>query len=119
MHELKERDQPQQYGGVCVQQSILLMSMGTRYIMGDPNTTEKGVECFILPSPVTWDGEDFSVKLALNKFLKLLEDRVYFGVILKQIYPGELAIIINETNIIFLPSKRISCMTPYITKNKF
>ena len=118
MHELKERDQPQQYGGACVQQSHSVDEHEDK--IHNPNTTEKGVEFFILPSPVTLDCDDFLIKVSLNKFLKFLKDGKNFRFILEKINPSKVALIINETDIIFfLPkesrvwphtSLKINCM---------
>ena len=99
--------------------AVLLMSMRTRNMMFNAYATEKRVECFILPSPVTLDCQNFSIKVSFNKFLKLLKHRENLKLILKQINPCKLAIIINETDIVFLSAKGISCMSPYITENKF
>ena len=81
--------------------TVLFMSMRAGHIMSDPNATKEGVEFFILPSLVTLDQNNFPIKVALNKLLKFLEDRKDFRFILKQINPCKLAVIINETNIVF------------------
>ena len=98
--------------------TVLLMSMRAGHIMSDSNATEEGVEFFILPSPVTLNRNNFPIKVALNKLLKFLEDGKDFRFILKQINPCELAVIINEANIIFFSTKRISSMTPYINEDQ-
>jgi hypothetical protein len=50
------------------------------------------------------------------EFLKVFE---HLRFIPKQIDPREFTIIINKTNIVFLPTKRINGRTPHIWKNKF
>ena len=99
--------------------AVLLVSMRARHIMFNAYATEERFELFILPSLVTLDCQDFSVKVSFNKFLELLKYRENFRFVLDQINPTKLAIVINETDILFFPSKRISGMTPYITKDKF
>jgi hypothetical protein len=49
------------------------------------------------------------------KFFEFLKD---FRFVFEQINPSKLAKIINETNIIFIPSYGITGKTPYIRKNK-
>jgi hypothetical protein len=88
--------------------------MGAGHVMGDTNLGEEGVEFLILASPVGLHGDDFLIKLALNKGLKFLEFLEDFGFVFEKINPGKFAKIINETHIIFIATNRLWCRTPYI-----
>jgi hypothetical protein len=75
------------------------------------------MQFFILIVAVGLDGKDFFVKQPFNKtleFFKLLEDFIF---VLKKVDPCELAEIIIKTNIIFIPSNKITSQPPYIRKD--
>ena len=68
--------------------------------MLDAHTSKEGIEFLILPSPVTLDCKNFSVKVTFNKLLKFLKNSKNFRFVFKKIYPSKLAIIIDKTDII-------------------
>jgi hypothetical protein len=92
-------------------ESILLMSVRTRNMVGDARLLEKA-------PPVRLKCRDLLVKQSFNKILKLLEFMENFRFVLKQIDPSEFAKVINETNIIFISSNRIASKTPNIRKDE-
>ena len=70
-------------------------------MVGYANFIKEGIKFFILSSPVSLYSYDFMIKKSLYglpKFMKLFK---HLKLVLKKINPGELTIIINETNIIF------------------
>jgi hypothetical protein len=50
---------------------ILLMGVMTRDLMSDANFAEWGIEMLIFPTPIGLDRDDFVIKHALNRGLKL------------------------------------------------
>ena len=99
--------------------SILLMSIGTRNMVRYANFIKERMKFFILSSPVSLHSYNFTIKESLNQFLKFMELFKHLRLILKKIDPGELAIIINKANIIFLSIDRTRSRTPDIRKYKF
>jgi hypothetical protein len=53
-----------------------------------------------------------------NKALKLLKEYKNFRLAMQKIKPSELAIIINETHVVFLVPKRINSRCPNIEEHK-
>jgi hypothetical protein len=94
--------------------TILLMCVRARNKVRDANITEKGIKLFIFTTSITLHGKDFSIKYPLNKSLKLSKVFEHLRFILKQIDPRKLTIVINETNIIFHPTKGINGKSPHI-----
>jgi hypothetical protein len=99
--------------------TILLMSVGTRDLMGDANVAEKIIKPLVFPTPIRLNCNNFAIKTTLNMVLKPKEILEHLRSGMKQINSGEFTIIIYETNIIFLATKRINRRTPHIQKNKF
>jgi hypothetical protein len=82
-------------------------------MMGDANLGE-GVEFFILTSPGSLHGNNFTINKSLNKsleFLEFLEDLV---LVFWEVDPSKFAKIVNETHIIFKSSNDLWCRPPYI-----
>jgi hypothetical protein len=71
-------------------------------MMRDVDSSKKGVQLLILSSPIGLHSNNFTVESMLNKALKLMKFLKNFRLMLNQIKPCKLAIIIYETNIIFL-----------------
>jgi hypothetical protein len=99
--------------------SILLRSVKIRDLMGDANVAKKGIKLLVFPTLIRLDRNNFAIKLTLNKALKLKKILEHLRSGTKQINPGEFAIIIYETNIIVLTTKRINRRTPHIRKISF
>jgi len=76
------------------------MSVGTRHMMRYTNALEEGIEFFIFPSPITLNRENFSTEFSFYKTLEIMKNLKDLGLMFEQIYPGVLAIIIYEANII-------------------
>lgn len=76
------------------------MSVWAGNMMRDANFL-KGVKFLILSTLVSLHCNDFTIKLSLNKTLELIELLKNFRFMFKKINTGKLAIVINETNIIF------------------
>jgi hypothetical protein len=81
--------------------------MGAGHMMRDTDLGEEGVEFLILSSSVSLHGDNFSIKLALNRGLKFLEFLEDFGFMFEKINPGKFAKIINETHIIFIATNKL------------
>ena len=73
--------------------------------MSDANFPKERIEFFIFASPICLNCKNFPIKLSLNKFLEILKNREDIRFELEEINPGKLAIVINKTNIVFIPSK--------------
>jgi hypothetical protein len=86
--------------------AILLMRMRTRYKMGDTNFLEEGIEFLILASPVSLHSKNFLIKETLNMMLKIMKFLKHIRFLFQEIYPSELAVIINKTHIVFKTTKR-------------
>ena len=69
-------------------------------MMRDANLLEKIVEFFIFTTPINLHGNDLSIKLALNKLLKIKENLIHLRTFFKQIDPSKFTVIINEAYII-------------------
>jgi hypothetical protein len=61
--------------------AILLVSMGTGYLVSDAYTLEKGVQSLILPTPISLDGLYLATKLPFNKALKIMKNRENFRLV--------------------------------------
>jgi len=85
--------------------------------MGNAHFCEKGVEFLVLASPIRLHGKNFTAKLPFNGRLEFMEFLKNFRFVFKEIYPCELAEIINEADIVFIIPKRITSMSPYIRKH--
>jgi hypothetical protein len=96
--------------------TILLMSVGTRDLMGDANVAEKIIKPLIFPTPIRLNYNNFAIKTMLNKSLELKEILEHLRSGTKQINLNEFNIIIYEADIIFLGTKRINRSTPHIQK---
>jgi hypothetical protein len=59
----------------------------------------------ILTAPIGLDRDYFLIKHTLNKGLKFKKVLINLRLMTKQVYPGKLAIIVNEGNIIPLEPK--------------
>ena len=73
----------------------------------------------IFSAPIGLHGYYFAIEKTLNeslKFNKLLKD---FGFEFERINPSKFTIIIDKTDIIFIASYRVGCMTPNIRENEF
>jgi hypothetical protein len=53
--------------------TILLVSMRTRHLVGNANIMKKEIKFLILSTPIRLDRKNLAVKLSLNKALKLNE----------------------------------------------
>jgi hypothetical protein len=53
--------------------TILLVSMRTRHLVGNANIMKKEIKLLILSTPIRLDRKNLAVKLSLNKALKLNE----------------------------------------------
>ena len=73
--------------------------------MRDANFTKKRVELLLFSTPVSLHSNDFSIKKSLHKVLKLMKPLKHFRFKFDEINPSKLAIVINKTNIVFIPSK--------------
>jgi hypothetical protein len=65
-------------------------------------------------------GNDFTIKHMFNKALKLLKEFKNFRLATQKIKSSELAIIINQTRVVFLVPRRINsrCQTSENTSSK-
>jgi hypothetical protein len=97
--------------------TILLVRMWAGNKMRNTDLGKERVEFFILSSLVGLNGHNFSVKESLNHILKLFEFFKKFRFKTQQIYPSELAKIVDETHIVLVSTNR--CSTPNIRENKF
>jgi hypothetical protein len=104
---------------LSLNRAILLMGIWIRHMVRDPNFLEEGIEFLILTSPVRLNSKNFLVKKTFDQSLKFTKFLKKLRFVFKQIYLSKLAEIINETNIIFIASNRLTCRTPHITKDKF
>jgi hypothetical protein len=78
----------------------------------------KGVELVVFPSPIRLYSDDFPGEKCFNKFLKLTKDLKHLRFKLEQIYPCKFAIVVDEGDIILLPSCRCTGRAPNIRINK-
>jgi hypothetical protein len=53
--------------------TILLVSMRTRHLVGNANIMKKEIKLLILSTPIRLDRKNLAVKLSLNKALELNE----------------------------------------------
>jgi hypothetical protein len=113
MHELKELDQPLQYASVYVLPHRSVDGHEDKRHDGRCQCAEKMYLAFGI-GPVGLHGDDLSTKQPFNKALKFMEFLKHFRSILKQIDPSIIAIIINETHAIILPSNRCGFKNPNI-----
>jgi hypothetical protein len=66
---------------------------------------KKGVEFFILTTPISLHSQDFSIECALNKTLESMKNLKDFRFMMNKINSSILVVIINKANIvIFLPT---------------
>jgi hypothetical protein len=65
-------------------------------MMSDTNCLKKGIELFILTTPVSLHCYNFPIKLTLNIFLKIEEYLINISTTFEQINPSKLAKIINK-----------------------
>jgi hypothetical protein len=86
--------------------------------MGVAYLSKEGIKVLILDTPIGLDRDYFSIKYTLNKGLEFKKVIVNLRLMTKQVYPGKLAIIVNEGNIIPLATKGFNSMTPDIRKNE-
>jgi hypothetical protein len=61
--------------------AVLLVSMGTGYLVSDAYTLEKGVQSLILPTQISLDGLYLATKLPFNKVLKFMKNRENFRLV--------------------------------------
>jgi hypothetical protein len=71
-------------------------------MMRDAKLGEEGSKLLILVSPIRLNNKDFSIKLPLNKVLKISKLLKHLRLELDEINPSEFTEIINKANIIFL-----------------
>jgi hypothetical protein len=89
--------------------TVLLVCMRARHMMGNSNKPKKGIQSFILPTPIGLNGDDLVTSHALNKLLKFKKELRHLRLMVKKIDPSEFTIIINKTNIVFfLPKESIA-----------
>lgn len=75
---------------------------------------EEGIQFLVFTSPIRLHGNDFAIKKAFNKTLKIMKTLKDFRFVAKQINPSEFTEIIDKTNIIIEFAYRSRCGTPYI-----
>jgi hypothetical protein len=97
---------------------VLLVSMWARYMMSNTNALEKRVQTLILPTPISLHSNNFPIKQAFNKVLKIMETLENFRLVSKEKNPSEFAKIINKRHIIIVPPNRSWSWTPYIREDK-
>ena len=85
-------------------------------MMGNAKCLEEGIEFLVFPSPIGLDSNDLTVKLSFNECLKVLKNLEHVRSFLKKIDLGELAIVINKTNIVCVSPNRARGKTPNIGK---
>jgi hypothetical protein len=85
--------------------TILLMCMRTRHMMGNSNGSKKGIQFFILSIPIRLNSDDLATSHAFNKLLKFKKVVRHLRNMMKQIDPSKFAIIIIETYILFFQPK--------------
>jgi hypothetical protein len=90
------------------------MSMRTRNMVRYANALEKGIKLLILAPPISLHGYNFLIKHPFNKVLKITKALKHLRFMLNEIDPCKFAEIIYKTHIIFKPSDRLGCRTPYI-----
>jgi len=73
----------------------------------------------ILPTPIGLDRKYLETKLKFNHILEKTETLKHFRFIIQQIDPRELAIVIDETDIVIMPANRGRSQSPYIGEHKF
>jgi hypothetical protein len=93
--------------------TILLVSMGAGDLMGDVNVAKGRVKLLILLTPIGLDSNDLAIKLLFNQTLKFQKVFEHLRFSVKKVNPSELAVIIDEANIVFL-TKRVKRRTPNI-----
>jgi hypothetical protein len=85
--------------------------LSNAYLLKEP------VELFIFTTPIGLHSNDFSIKLALNKLLKIKKDLINIRTLLEQINPSKFTEIIYKAYIISVLANRGWCRTPYIRKH--
>jgi hypothetical protein len=80
---------------------------------------EKGIELFILTTPIRLDNNDLPIKKSLDLILKITKLLKNFRFIFPKIVPSVFAEIINKTHIVFLFPNRVNSWSPNIRKDKF
>jgi hypothetical protein len=78
--------------------TILLMCMRTRHMMGNSNGSKKEIQFFILSIPIRLNSDDLATSHAFNKLLKFKKVVRHLRNMMKQIDPSKFAIIIIETS---------------------
>jgi hypothetical protein len=79
----------------------------------------EGVEFWYSPPQSVCTTNNFAVKHSFNYILEVMKFLKNFRFKTKQIGLGELTIIIDERNIVFISAYRTYGRTPYIRKNEF
>jgi hypothetical protein len=68
--------------------------------------------------PNRFECEDFTIMLALNKFLEIMKTLENFGFVAQKINPSKFTVIVDEANIVAVSSNRSWSRSPYIRMNK-
>jgi hypothetical protein len=76
---------------IALGRPILLMCIGTRDMMRDPNLVKERMKLLKLTTPSWFEQQDFFVKQSFNKSLELLELLKDFIFVIKQIDPSKIA----------------------------
>jgi hypothetical protein len=76
--------------------------MRTGNVMGDSHAGKEGTKSLIFPTPISLYSTDFSIKLSLNKHLKITKTLKNFRLSTQQIDPCEFTMVINETHIVII-----------------
>ena len=97
--------------------AVLLVWMGTRDVMRDALFLKESIEFNIFSTPVRLNSENFPIKFAFNKSLKIEKRSIHIRFTFEKIYPCKLTIVINKAYIIIITSNRGGSRTPYISEN--
>jgi hypothetical protein len=100
-----EINRPQQYVGVYAQQDHSADAHEDKTQDGRYQLLKERIEFLVLASPVSLHSKNFLIKETLNMMLKITKFLKHIRFLLKEIYPSELAVIINKTHIVFKTTK--------------
>ena len=97
--------------------AILLGSVRTRDTVRDPHALEVAMKFVIFTTPIRLNCLDFSVQKALDMSLEIIKDLLNVRFVFYKIYISKMRVVINEANVVFVPSRRNTCWPPHIRMN--